>query len=112
MCLFFFIVNTTIIIFNLRCVAVDMRGYGDTSKPPNVSDYKVADIAGDIKELVEALGRKKFIMIAHDWGGVVGWSFLDLYADMVEKYVIMNAPHTDAWDKLMEIDKTQFSKSW
>lgn len=58
------------------------------------------------------LGVKKFILVAHDWGGVVAWSFLDMYASMVDRYVILNAPHSTAWDKLMEIDKSQFAKAW
>ena len=54
-------------------VAIDMRGYGDSSRPPNKLDYTVDKLSKDIAELIPALGYSKCTLVAHDWGGAVGW---------------------------------------
>ena len=54
-------------------VAIDMRGYGETERPPNKSDYTIDLLTQDIAELIPALGHSKCILVAHDWGGRVAW---------------------------------------
>ena len=54
-------------------VAIDMRGYGETDRPPNKSDYSLDLLTQDIVELVPALGYSKCILVSHDWGGLVAW---------------------------------------
>lgn len=57
----------------LTVVAVDMRGYNDSEKPPGIASYRLAQLASDIEALVPALGHQKCTLVAHDWGGVVAW---------------------------------------
>ena len=54
-------------------VAIDMRGYGETGRPPSKCDYTIDLLSQDIVELIPALGYSKCILVAHDWGGVVAW---------------------------------------
>ena len=54
-------------------VAIDMRGYGETERPPNKSDYTIDLLTQDIVELIPALGHSKCVLVAHDWGGRVAW---------------------------------------
>ena len=54
-------------------VAIDMRGYGETDRPPNKNDYTIDLLTQDIVELIPALGHSKCNLVAHDWGGVVAW---------------------------------------
>lgn len=89
-----------------------MRGYGESEKPDGVQNYKMKYLLSDIKELVEALGRDKFTMVAHDWGGVVAWQFLFHYPEMLEKYIIMDAPHPRGFRKQIFRSLTQFLMSW
>lgn len=56
-----------------RVVAIDMRGYGETERPPNTIDYNFNNLKQDIVELVPALGYSKCTLVSHDWGGVVAW---------------------------------------
>ncbi|BET02883.1 epoxide hydrolase [Nesidiocoris tenuis] len=93
-------------------VAVDMRGYGDSDKPPSVKYYNMKYLIGDVKNLIEGLGQKKAIVVAHDWGGIVAWQFARLYPEMVEKMVVINAPQPTAFRKLMWSTFSQFLKSW
>ena len=47
-----------IVFLSFRCVAVDMRGYGESDKPKGVVNYTTDKLAEDLKELIEALGMK------------------------------------------------------
>ncbi len=76
-----------------KAVAVDMRGYNLSSKPAEVDQYKVGVVIEDIRALAEKLGYKKFILVGHDWGGGIAWSFAIAHPGYVEKLVIINAPH-------------------
>jgi epoxide hydrolase 4 len=75
-------------------VAPDMRGYNLSSKPAELSAYAVPQLVADIRALSEPLrGGEKFTLVAHDWGGVVAWVFAALHPDLLDKLVIINAPH-------------------
>ena len=50
---------------------MDMRGFNDSDKPSGIENYFIMNMATDIKELVTGLGKKKFTLVAHDWGGAV-----------------------------------------
>jgi len=76
-----------------QVVAPDMRGYNLSSKPQNIKDYRVENLIEDLRALAEHLGHKKFIMVAHDWGGAVAWSFAISLPGWLEKLIIVNAPH-------------------
>ena len=76
-----------------QAVAPDMRGYNLSSKPADVENYHVKDLIEDLRALAEYLGHAKFIMVAHDWGGAVAWSFAMRYPDWLEKLIIINSPH-------------------
>ena len=54
-------------------VAIDMRGYGETERPPNKNDYTIDLLTQDIVELIPALGHSKCTLVSHDWGGMVAW---------------------------------------
>jgi pimeloyl-ACP methyl ester carboxylesterase len=47
----------------------------------------------DIRALAKHLGFKKFILVAHDWGGGVAWPFAIRYPEYLEKLIIINAVH-------------------
>ena len=60
-----------------RAVAPDMRGYNLSDKPAGVDRYQMKDLVEDVRALAEHLGYKKFVLVGHDWGGGVAWSFRD-----------------------------------
>lgn len=93
-------------------VAIDMRGYGDSEKPPGVENYAMDILVSDVKQVVEALGRQKFILVAHDWGGAIAWNFILKHHDMLESYIIMNSPYTPTFFQVVLSNKKQFFMSW
>jgi len=56
------------------CVAVDLRGYGDSDKPPAAADHANHSkrvMARDMAELMGGLGFDRFDVLAHDRGARV-----------------------------------------
>jgi haloacetate dehalogenase len=53
-------------------VCADLRGYGDSSKPPTTADhepYSKRAMARDLVEVMQALGFERFAVVGHDRGG-------------------------------------------
>jgi pimeloyl-ACP methyl ester carboxylesterase len=76
-----------------QAVAPDMRGYNLSSKPADVEQYRMKYLIEDVRGLAEYLGHKKFILVAHDWGGAVAWPFAMRHPEYLERLIIINAPH-------------------
>jgi len=90
-----------------QTVALDMRGYNLSSKPADVEKYHIKELIEDLRALAEYLGHKKFIMVAHDWGGAVAWSFAMRYPDWLEKLIIVNSPHPAVFARELLHNPTQ-----
>jgi len=52
-----------------RCIAPDLRGFGDTGAPG--SGYAIDDYANDIAALVETLGLSDYVLVGHSMGGKI-----------------------------------------
>jgi len=57
-----------------KCVAPDMRGYGDSDAPEDIKAYNQIEVVNDIAGLIPALGYDTAIVIGHDWGAPTAWS--------------------------------------
>ncbi|XP_066065236.1 epoxide hydrolase 3-like [Chamaea fasciata] len=79
-----------------RVVALDLRGYGDSEKPPGRDSYRLELLLGDIRDVIEALGTPagtpRCVLVGHDWGGVLAWEVASSHPRLVEKLVVMDAP--------------------
>ncbi|MGH3980102.1 MAG: alpha/beta fold hydrolase [Pseudonocardiaceae bacterium] len=75
----------------LRAVAVDLRGYGDSDKPPR--GYDGWTLAGDIAGLIRALGEPGAALVGHDWGGTIAWWTAALHPRLVRSLGVLAAPH-------------------
>jgi pimeloyl-ACP methyl ester carboxylesterase len=74
-------------------VAPDMRGHNLSAKPEGVEAYAVRHLVEDVRALAEHLGHRRFTLVAHDWGGAIAWVFALAHPAMLERLVIINAPH-------------------
>jgi epoxide hydrolase 4 len=74
-----------------RWYAPDLRGYGESARPRD--GYDVFTLTDDIKALIETLGIDKPVLVAHDWGGALGWIFAHRYPHLISKVVVINCPH-------------------
>ena len=48
-------------------IAVDLRGFGDSDKPPS-SEMTKPDMADDVVDLLAQLGYTEAMVVGHDWG--------------------------------------------
>jgi haloacetate dehalogenase len=74
-------------------VAADLRGYGESSKPPdgeNHLNYSKRAMAQDQVELMASLGFQKFALVGHDRGGRVAHRLALDHADRVTKLAILD----------------------
>ena len=74
-----------------RVVAVDLRGYGGSDKPPR--GYDGWTLAGDIAGLVRALGHQNAILVGHADGGLVCWATAVLHPRAVRAIALVSSPH-------------------
>jgi pimeloyl-ACP methyl ester carboxylesterase len=66
-----------------RAIAPDQRGYGGSSAPPEVRDYGLTQLTGDLVGLLDALDIDRAYFVGQDWGGFVAWSMPVLHPDRV-----------------------------
>ena len=76
-----------------RLIVPDTRGINLSDKPEGVENYKIKLLVDDIKGLAEALQLDKFILVGHDFGGVISWYFAGMYPELLKKLVIVNVAH-------------------
>jgi len=76
-----------------RAVAPDMRGFGRTSAPEDVAAYSIFHNVGDMVALVAALGKKRALIVGHDWGAPVAWHCALMRPDVFPAVVGMSVPH-------------------
>jgi pimeloyl-ACP methyl ester carboxylesterase len=77
-----------------RVVAVDVRGYGRSSKPVSVADYRMINNVGDMVGLVEALGCGTASIVGHDWGAPIAWTSALLRPDLFPAVAGLSVPYT------------------
>jgi pimeloyl-ACP methyl ester carboxylesterase len=75
---------------NYAVIAPDLRGLGDSSKPPTGYDGKT--VAEDIHQLVTKLGFDTIFLVGHDIGSFVAYPYAAEHPTEVEKLVVMEVP--------------------
>jgi len=91
--------------------APNLRGYGNSSKPKNVSAYSIDKLLEDIGALIDSADRDRVVLIGHDWGAVQAWMFAIRKVRPIDRLVIMNVPHPACMRR--ELRKfRQLRKSW
>jgi pimeloyl-ACP methyl ester carboxylesterase len=73
---------------NYTVITPDLRGLGDSSKPPTGYDGKTT--AEDIHQLVSQLGFKDIFLVGHDWGAQVAYSYAAAHPNEVRRLVILD----------------------
>ncbi|MCU1608986.1 MAG: hypothetical protein QOH09_786 [Pseudonocardiales bacterium] len=91
----------------MRAVAVDLRGYGDSDKPPR--GYDLWTLSGDVAGLVRALGERQADLVGQDWGGILGWCTAALHPRVVRSVTVLAAAHPRAMGQALLRDPAQRS---
>ncbi len=78
-------------------VAADLRGYGDTDKPPasdGGSQYAKREMARDQRELMQSLGFEHFMVLAHDRGARVAHRLAVDFPNAVDRMILLDIAPT------------------
>ena len=99
-----------------RCVAPNLRGYEQSSRPADVSAYHAKHLAQDIAALIAAeCGPQGQLvaLIAHDWGGAVAWNLAAARPELMQRLVIINSPHPQTfWRELRQNPAQQAASAY
>jgi pimeloyl-ACP methyl ester carboxylesterase len=75
-----------------RVIVPDMRGYGASSAPPEIEEYDVLSLCGDMTGLLDALGEESAIFIGHDWGAFLVWQMAWIHPERVRAVAGLSVP--------------------
>jgi pimeloyl-ACP methyl ester carboxylesterase len=73
-------------------VAPDMRGYGGTDAPAEISEYSMLRLAGDVVGIANTLGETSFAVVGHDWGSPLASNVGLFRPDMVRGAALLSVP--------------------
>jgi len=76
-----------------RLIRPDLRGFGDSDRPQDVTDYSTDTLVADLFALADACGVEKFALVGHDWGGAIAWAAAIRADPRIERLAIVNSPH-------------------
>ena len=76
-----------------RAVALDMRGYGQTSQPAEIEAYGLSSLVRDVVQAVSVLGEEQSVIVGHDWGGPVAWYAALMRPDVFRAVVSLSVPY-------------------
>jgi epoxide hydrolase 4 len=96
---------------DFQVVALDLRGYNDSDKPKESSAYVMDEFVKDVAGVIQGLGYDNCILVGHDWGGAIAWSFAYAHPEMVEKLIILNLPHPAKFAQGLQTYQ-QLLRSW
>jgi pimeloyl-ACP methyl ester carboxylesterase len=82
-----------------QVAAPDMRGYGRSDKPADISAYNQVEVTRDVIGLISALGHQQAVVIGHDWGAPTAWSCALHYPDQVRAVGALSVPFTPRADR-------------
>ncbi|WP_332367528.1 alpha/beta hydrolase [Spirosoma telluris] len=90
----------------------DQRGYNISDKPTGINAYSLDTLVADVIALIDAAGRKKAVIVGHDWGAAVAWWTAVSYPERVERLVVLNVPHPVVMKQFASQDVGQMLRSW
>lgn len=76
-----------------RAVAIDVRGYGRSSKPAAVAEYGMLAHVADNVGVVHALGEETAIVVGHDWGSPIAANSALLRPDVFTAVALLSVPY-------------------
>ncbi|NUS12992.1 MAG: alpha/beta hydrolase [Streptomyces sp.] len=77
-----------------RAAALDVRGYGRSSRPEAVEAYRMTELVEDNAAVVRALGEQTAVVVGHDWGATVAAHSALLRPDVFRAVGLLSVPYT------------------
>ena len=87
-------------------IAPNQRGYGNSSRPAEVTAYDLDHLTGDLVGLLDHFGYDDAVFVGHDWGANVVWGLAQLHPHRVSKLINLSLPFQERgpqpWIEFME----------
>jgi epoxide hydrolase A/B len=77
-----------------HAVAIDVRGYGRSSKPHDIADYRMLAHVADNVGVITALGEPVAAIAGHDWGSPIAAGTALLRPDLIPAVALLSVPYT------------------
>jgi len=71
----------------------ELRGYPPSDVSSRRQAYHLRHLVEDVACIARATAYPRVHLVGHDWGGVIAWTFAGMHAPLLDRMVIMNAPH-------------------
>lgn len=92
-----------------KAIVPDLRGYGGSDKPEEVSAYTMDLLVQDVIAVLDAVGAARAHVVGHDWGAAVAWSLAAGAPDRVDHLVALSVGHPAAF---RAAGFAQYARSW
>ena len=87
-------------------IVPNQRGYGNSSRPTEVTAYDIEHLTGDLVALLDHYGYEDATFVGHDWGANVVWGLALLHPNRVNKVINLSLPYQERgerpWIEFME----------
>jgi len=80
-------------------IVPNQRGYGNSSRPSEVTEYDIEHLSGDLVALLDHYGYEDATFVGHDWGAAVVWGLTLLHPGRVNKLINLSLPYQERWEK-------------
>ncbi|WP_449062306.1 alpha/beta fold hydrolase [Planomonospora algeriensis] len=77
----------------------NQRGYGNSSRPAEVTDYDIEHLSGDLIALLDHYGYEDATFVGHDWGAFVVWGLTLLHPNRVNRVVALSVPYFERGER-------------
>ena len=78
---------------HFQVVAIDQRGYNKSDQPKGVEQYKLDKLVADVDAVRKHFKQDKAVIVGHDWGGLVAWTYAMTHPEQTERLIVLNLPH-------------------
>jgi pimeloyl-ACP methyl ester carboxylesterase len=78
---------------HFQVVAIDLRGYNKSDQPRGVENYALEKLVDDVKAVLKHFKQDRAVVVGHDWGGLIAWTFAMKYPEKTDRLIILNLPH-------------------
>ncbi|KAA8579457.1 hypothetical protein FQN60_006550, partial [Etheostoma spectabile] len=75
-----------------RVLALDMKGYGESTAPPDVEEYSQEQLCKDLITFMDKMSLPQVTLVGHDWGGILVWTMAQYYPERVRAVASLNTP--------------------
>jgi pimeloyl-ACP methyl ester carboxylesterase len=76
-----------------RVIVPDLRGMGNSDRPPDVGAYRMRTLVTDMVAVLDALEVERAHLVGHDWGAGISWVLAAALPDRVASLAALSVGH-------------------